>query len=351
MADDKKFKPSTAVHTPTQTATYGINAVKRAKESVDLGLGIGIPIAGIRDYVPPVMPGQIMAIIGQTSNYKSGFMHMIEHEAAMRLSELDRKRDIIIHVSVEEVVEEQAFLELSRESGEDAGDLARGIVQDWSKLEAASIKVGQIPIFRIGESLARADDMPLLYISNIARAIDELVNGNILDWKPNVAGIFFDYLQAFPIDPEFRSAQKDQQRRLQVRSDIYRLRQCAAKYRCPVFVAVQAKQHLNGARPPIMLPGQYDGEESAAIGQRSDRVITVWMPKQTHVVGEYIDYKDISFQVQENQIWVKVAKQRGRLPAGRVWPCIVDFDKNIIAPEATDYDRSISPEDYRRWDE
>lgn len=334
--ETSEFNPKTAIYTPGQTATYGLNAVKQSKETFDSGVGITIPIAEIRDYVPPVLPGQIMAIIAQTSNYKSGMLHFIEHQSATDMAMKGEKGHILIHVSVEECIEEQAYLELARDSGEDAGDLARGIVQDWSKLEQSAVRIGDIPIYRIGDSLARADDMPLLYISNMIKAIDALVAGDVLDWRPKVAGIFFDYLQAFPIDPEFRSESRDQQRRLQVRSDIYRLRQLSRKYMCPVIVAVQAKQHLDGAHAPIMLPGQYDGEESASIAQRCDRIVTLWMPKSTTNVGESIVTKDGSFVVQDNQLWIKVAKQRGRLPSGKVWRCIINYQNNTIALEARD---------------
>jgi hypothetical protein len=340
-----KFDPKTAIYTPSQVATYGLNAIKQAKVAFDHGLGITIPIAEIRDYVPPVRPGQVMAIIAQTSNYKSGLMHFMEHQAATDLAEKDDKKHIVIHVSVEEGVEEQAYLDLARESGEDAGELACGIVQDWNKLEESAIHIGEVPIYRIGDSLARPEDMPMLYISNMVKSIDELVGGNVLDWKPKVAGIFFDYLQAFPIDPEFRRESRDQQRRLQVRSDIYRLRLLSAKYNCPVFVAVQAKQHLDGAHPPIMLPGQYDGNESADIAQRCDRIATLWMPKSTHTIGDTITCKDGSFEVQENQLWIKIVKQRGRLPSGRTWRCLINFQKNMIALETRE-DRYVRKDTY-----
>lgn len=324
------FDPKTAVYTPQQVATYGIEAIKNARNNASRGLGINI--AELRDYFAPVMPGQVCAIIAQTSHYKSGFLHFIEHQAAQQLMIDGREDEILIHVSVEECVEEQAFLEFARESEEDAGKLARGICQDWDKLSAASIKVGNIPIYRIGDSLARAEDMPELYLSNMIRAIRELVT-DVLDWQPKIAGIFFDYLQAFPIDPEIKQNSADAQRRMQVRSDIFRLRQAAAYYKCPVYVAIQAKQHLDGASPPIMIPGIYDGEESSSIAQRCDRIISLWMPKQTQPVGTMISTGSFNFTVEENMLWVKVCKQRGGLPSGKSWLCRVDFRRNLIAPE------------------
>lgn len=328
--DEASYDPKSSVYTPTQAATYALNAARQAHKSFTEGTGIGIPIAKIKDYIPPVLPGQVMAIIAQTSNYKSGFMHFMEHEAANRLTELGHEKDILIHVSVEEGIEEQGFLEVGRLAGMDAGEIARGSVQDWSKLEEAAIKVGSIPIYRIGDSLARSDDMPLLHVSNMIRSIDALVNGDVLDWRPHVAGIFFDYLQAFPIDPEFRNTSHDQQRRLQVRSDIYRIRQCAAKYQCPCFVAVQAKQHLEGARHPVYLPGIYDGNESADIAQRCDRIITLWMPKSHFASGEFFDHRGKQYSVEDSDLWIKCAKQRGRLPSGEIWQTRIDFIKNTV---------------------
>ena len=329
---DDKFDPTTAVYTPQQVATYGVAAVQEARDNATRGLGISI--AEIRDYFAPVMPGQLCAVIAQTSHYKSGFLHFLEHQAAEKLQREGREDEILVHVSVEEGVEEQAFLEFARYSKEDPGDLARGQCQDWDKLMQAAIKVGNVPIYRIGDSLARAEDMPNLYMSNMVRSIKALVE-DVLDWRPKVAGLFFDYLQAFPIDPEIAKSMQDQRRRLQVRSDIYRLRQAAAYFKCPVYVAVQAKQKLDGARPPLMLPGIYDGEESSSIAQRCDRIISLWMPKQTHAVGETIEKGDLYFTVEEDLLLIKVCKQRGGLPSGRTWRCKIDFRSNTIAPITT----------------
>lgn len=324
-----EFEPSTAIYTPAQVSTYGMQAITNAKNNRTRGLHLGIP--NIDGYFAPVMPGQVCGVIAQTSHYKSGLLHFIEHQSASQLMIDGREDEILVHVSVEECVEEQAFLEFARQSGEEAGQLARGSVQNWDLLQAAAVKVGSIPIYRIGDSLARSEDMPNLYMSNMIRAIKTL-SEQVLDWRPKIAGLFFDYLQAFPIDPEIKQeGSRDAQRRLQVRQDVFRLRQAAAYFNCPVFVAIQAKQHLDGANPPIMLPGIYDGEESSSIAQRLDRIITLWMPKQTHPVGTTVNFGGGDwFKVEENMLWIKIAKQRGGLPAGKSWPCRVDFRTNTI---------------------
>ncbi len=326
------FDPKTAIYTPAEVSAYATQAVENIQANQHRAIKFFIPI--IDDYFAPLLPGQICSIIAQTSHYKSGFMHAWEYAIAQQLMSDGRDNEIIIHVSVEECVEEQAYLLFGVETGEDAGDIARGKVQDWNKLYQAAIKIGTIPIYRIGDSLARAEDFPNLYMSNMIRSIKYLKE-ELLGRQIKIAVLFFDYLQAFPFDPEVaRMGNKEMQRRLQVRDDIYRLRQAAAYFDVPVVVGVQAKQVLNGAPSKSMyIPGIYDGEESSAIGQRSDRIVQLWMPKMTWAVGTDIDYKDISYVVEENILWVKVGKQRGRLPSGRTWKCRIDFSKNRILTE------------------
>ncbi len=327
------FEPASAIYTPAEVSTYAKQQIEWMRDNQHRAIRFFIP--GMDQYFAPLLPGQVCALIAQTSNYKSGFMHAWERAVADQLEREARLDEVVVHVSVEESVEDQAFLLFSQETGEDAGDIARGQIQDWSKLHQAAIKVGTIPIYRIGDSLARAEDFPKLHVSNMVRSI-KFLQDELLGRKVKIAALFFDYLQAFPFDDEHRMmGDKDSQRRLQVRSDIYRLRQTAAYFNAPVVVAVQAKQHLEGApSKQFYLPGVFDGEESSSIAQRCDRVISLWMPKMNHSLGEVIDYKNMVFTVRENLLWVKVCKQRGRLPAGRSWPCLIDFNLNRILVEA-----------------
>lgn len=324
------FEPSTAVYTPPEVAKSGKDQVAWIKSQQHRALHFFIP--GIDQYFAPLLPGQVCIVIGQTSHYKSSFAHAWEDFAARQLMDQGRNDEVIVHVSVEEGIEEQAMLMFGRETGEDSGEIARGQVQDWSKLEQAAIKVGIIPIYRIGDSLARAEDFPNLYLSNMVRSINHLQKELLVD-KKQVAAIFFDYLQAFPIDPEVRTAGQENQRRLQVRSDMYRLRYCAAYFKCPVVVLVQAKQKLDGTNGPMKIPGIYDGEETSTIAQRADRAIQLWLPKMTYPVGHQIDYNNWQFIVEENLLFVKVGKQRGRLPSGKTWKCRIDYVYNRILQE------------------
>lgn len=326
-----------AVHTPQEAAAAAVAAVERIEKLKVRG--IDFPLANIASYFAPLLPGQLAIVLAQTSNYKSSFVRWWERHAAHQLMREERADEVIIHVSTEELVEEQVLTELARESGERVGNLARGEVQDWSKLHAAAVKVGQVPIYRIGDSLARPEDVPDLYLSNMLRSIDSLLSGQVTGRKIQPALMVFDYLQAFPLDPEVRKSGMDQQRRLQVREDIYRLRQAAVRYNTPVLVLVQAKQQLQGAPAAnFQMPGMYDGEESSSIAQRADRMLALWMPARTNLAGEIVKFKDQPFVVSDDLLMLRVLKQRGSLPAGRLWPLRIDHAQNELAAygEGTD---------------
>jgi hypothetical protein len=98
--------------------------------------------------------------------------------------------------------------------------------------------------------------------------------------------------------------------------------------KCPIIVNVQAKQTLDGNNPPYMIPGTYDGLETSTIATRFDRVISMWLPKTTNLIDSIISNKDgsVNFVVKENQCFLKVNKQRGGLPAGRVWELKIDYE-------------------------
>lgn len=328
----RKITPA-AIYTPPEAAEYALQAVKNIQDNAQRGARLNL--AGLKDYFAPLLPGQLCAVIAQTSNYKSGFMRFWERSLAHQL--LDEGRDeAVIHVSVEEVVEEQIYFELAREAGESAGALAHGVYQDWSKLEAAAIRVGRVPIYRIGDSLARPEELPSLYLSNIRRAVAMLVSGEVTAAHVKPAAIFVDYLQALPFDPEAVGVGKNyaRERRLQVRADIYGLRRMAALFNCPVVVGVQAKQILQGApSASFQMPGIYDGEESSSIAQRADRIIQLWMPKMTSTIGTVVEHGTIRFTVTDDLLLIKVGKQRGGYPSGRIFAYRVDFARNDLTQQ------------------
>ena len=321
------------IHTPAETARRTVSYVQEVQANRHRAMPL--PLNKIGTYFDAMTPGTLCGILAQTSNYKTGFMTMWERKLAEHLRDNGREDEVIFHIDTENDIETLGINEAARLSRHSVADLSRGNVRDWGDVIRAADKIADIQVYRVAATLGR-DDVPELYLSNIYRAIQYAVSGELYGRELRPACIFVDYLQALPLDPEVKRSTRDieKQRRLQVREDVYRLRRMAKHFSCPVVIGVQAKQRLEWhPGPNMMIPGIYDGEETSAIAQRIDRYIALWMPKMTHTVGDHLKHGDnLHFDVEENTLWLKVLKQRGGLPSGRAWRCEVDFKRNEITP-------------------
>lgn len=317
------------IYSPHESAMLGKRLAMKAAEHKEFGIELDITGThpAVKDYFAPLLPWEICAVQAQTSNGKTMFVNYWERQIAEQLK-AQKRDEVIIHVSLEESIEAMAFNDYGRILNQRPADFARGTFTDWAKMDWAMSQIDGIPVWRIGDSAERDPQAPELYLSNIYRSIQELVNGNITGdkWKPAV--VIVDYLQALPIDPEVKQAQKHEQRRLQVAQDVFRLREMTTHLKCPVIVPLQAKQDLAGENPPYKIPGMYDGMETSAIATRFDRILSLWMPKTSYLIGSTVTNKDKSqaLAVRENQAFFKVVKQRGGLPAGRTWELRIDYD-------------------------
>lgn len=320
---------------PAEFAKLGYDETLKASQFRDVGIPLKINGSALSDYFAPLLPWEICAVQAQTHNGKTMFTDWWERMTIEHLIQQDQPGDIV-HVSLEESMEAMAFTEYGRLLDVIPAKLARGEYQDLKKLQVAYRKIGESRIWRIGESGERPDrdllDNPDekasdLTLSNIYRALRSIQKGE-LSSPTNIRLITVDYLQALPIDPEVKKTALDAQRRLQVRNDVYRLRKMTVKLKSPILVPVQAKQSLEGANPPYQIPGIYDGEETASIAQRFDRIISLWMPKVTIPVGTPVYRREEKlFTVEEDMVFLKVNKQRGGLPSGKTFELKVDYMK------------------------
>jgi len=314
------------IFTPHERAMAGYNSAKRAIEYKDVGIPLRVSGSDINDYFAPLLPWEICAIQAQTHNGKTLFSDWWERDAAKFLGEKEQPGDIV-HVSLEESIEAMAFTEYGRLLDVLPAKLARGEFQDLAKLQIAMKQIDESRIWAIGESAEREYNETLLTLSNIYRALEAMQEGKIAS-ATKVRLVTLDYLQALPIDPEAKKIAPDAARRLQVREDVYRLRKMTVHLKAPIIVCVQAKQKLEGCNSPYEIPGMYDGEETASIAQRFDRIISLWMPKTSKTIGTTIFQNDAPlFTVAENMVFAKVNKQRGGLPSGKTFELKVDFEK------------------------
>lgn len=324
---------------PGEFAAAGLNDVKLAGSNGTKWMDINVP--RMSQYFAPARGGQLISLIGQSSMGKSLLFHYLEYQMAMQLIKEQRNDEVIFHVSVEEPVEDMSMLALARHSGQPVGLLSRGTVPDQKGLEIAATKIAGTPIVYVGESINNrqnsASPTDAMNLTNCFRAIKE----SCIQMQKRPAAIVIDYLQALPIDPRLASATEPiNQRRLQVRADIYFMRRAAMYFGCPMFTGVQAKQQLAGERKDNSglfypkIPGMYDGEESSSIAQRSDRILSVWMPARSYPEGTSVQLSpNESIIARDDQMLVKVVKQRGNLPAGKTFMFQLDFNTGQMQPE------------------
>jgi len=319
------LKYNDVIYTPAQSAQAALDSVEVM--SKNLSRAVHFPVEVINSYFAPLPPASLTSVIAQTSNGKSLFMRRWAKYLAAQLM-YEERNEVIIYVSLEDTIEEQLYGELATLSQESAGDISRGLVKDWTALKGAAVQVGSVPIYRVGDSVSRQGDDVDLHMRNIYGAVNAIASGEVTGEPVTVAAIFVDYLQAIPYDPQTRT----RERRLAVKSDVFKMRKMGRRLICPVILGVQAKQTLPRGTETWMVPGIYDGEESSAIGQRSDRIVQLWMPKMNLSPGEMMERNDFAFPVEENHMIVQVGKQRGNLPAGQWWLCTVDFGSGLVSP-------------------
>jgi hypothetical protein len=318
-----------SVYGPHDMAMSGWETSKKAAEYSKLGIELDIPGTDLREYFAPLLPWEICAVQAQTSNGKTYFTDWWIRQMATQLKRQERK-EIIVKVSLEESIEAMAFDEYSRILNVRPADLARGSFTDWARMEWAMTEIDTMQVWRIADSANRPEEAPELYLSNIYRCIKELADGQITGDKFDIAAVIVDYLQALPIDPEIKSATRENQRRLQVAQDVFRLRSMTTHLKCPIIVDIQAKQELQGNNAPMMIPGVYDGLETSTIATRFDRIMSLWMPKTTSIVGTSLNLPGfgLGYTVTDNGVFLKVNKQRGGLPAGKTWELKIDYRRH-----------------------
>lgn len=316
-------------------------AEKKARELNQIAhRGIEFPLPEIAESYPfaPLLPGQLCVVLAQTSNYKTGFLDFWKDHAVKQLAEQKREGEVIFYISVEDTLEEQMFFELSKRTGYPVDEISTGHAENWDKVLDCTIEMGGVPVYRVCNTLDDPENVPELYMTNIVKAINYAIKRDGV--KP--ALFIFDYLQALPLDPTRRGYSNEHSRRLQIRSDVYEARKLSRQ--APVIMACQAKQLLSGAPGENMyIPGIYDGEESSSIAQRTDRMISLWMPAQrlASKMGFPVDHGGMSYTVRSELMFLKVTKQRGRLPAGKTWPVAINFRRNklkVVKPDETKSD-------------
>jgi replicative DNA helicase len=309
---------------PTELGTMGVETINALNESRHRLMPLLLP--GLDDYFVPVAPGDLTIIQAQTHNGKSWFMRRWAERMVAHLKRMKRD-EVIVWVDTETPANYLAMTHVSRLANIPYREIVTANGLDAAKLMRAAMGVAETPIYTVATRLG--NDGSEIHLSNIYRALNMLVDGKVDGQKHRVAAVFIDYLQSLPYDPVVAKQQDlDKQRRLQVARDVNTCRVMGSRFSCPIILGVQAKQTPEPTQmyKSLGVPGGvYDGQETANIGQRTDRLLALAVAARNFGVGQVVEYHGKSMPVRENQMFVYVAKQRGEgFPAGGMFAYEMD---------------------------
>ena len=305
-------------------------------------LALQFPIPELRYYFHPTMPGRVALVIAQSHNFKTEFMNFWAKTAAVDLADRmkqGKKRGVIVKISMEDAVEGIVESEIAAMRGGKLDDISQGIIKDADKFLTAETSVGGLPIIRIGESLGMEDsDASQLYLSNIAELIHYVKYDHYGEETP-IAGIFCDYLQSLPPDPESALAKNvTDSKTQQIERDTNTFRRMAKRFSTAGVMLAQSPSDasLSTINEQIKLPGYWDIHWSKYPAMRADFMYSLWMPKMHYSIGDWVDNKigknvisDWNFKVENNSLWIKSLKHKKYTNVGASFPLSVTENGNV----------------------
>lgn len=310
--------------TPNDAAREALATIEERRTAIGVGVRLGLP--SIDAYFQPARPGQLIAVLGMTSNYKTGLMTYWARSAASQIATDENLKQAVVYVTWESAVEELLALDMAAALGISATDIFQGKITDaqMENLKLAAVKRSCLPLWIIGHSIKEGKKRPRLTMSMIGKALNMMRD----DFGLMPRAIFLDYLQQ--IEPE-----GGDDRRMQVFQNVYRCKDMSYAMKCPVILGTQAKREAYASQWGV--PTVADSLETSNMEHTADGMLGVWMPKTNHELGATITAKgyDRALTVSENLLVVRVLKQRMG-PAGRWWPLYADPTRNFIGEMATD---------------
>lgn len=317
---NRQTDPNDIIFTPQQVSTLAMKVVEERKTTP--GAGVRLGISSVDKDMLPLRPGELCAVIGRPSNYKTGLMLYAARNEVKKILDSGVENECVVYITWEIAVEESGLIELANATHIDVSHIAQGTINDgdWAALMGAALQRAVTPLWVIGHSITYRKKRPTLTMSDVARAMVFIEDK--LGYHPRL--IVLDYLQQ--IQPE-----NSVERRIQMLENVHRAKDMSLAMGCPVMLGVQAKREVDERK--FKLPNMGDGMETSNIEHTADKILTVWMPKTTEEAGSLVGSAPSAI-VTDNLLFLGLAKQRYGV-AGRIYPLYVDAATNDIAPMET----------------
>lgn len=268
----QEAKPDTSnVYSPERAVNNTLSVIQKRVDNPKSGIRQHIPEAG--EILAPWHAGELIALVGYTSNGKSSFANYIATQVAYNLRSYQREdpsyKHVVVYVTWEQAIEEQTIHDLSRVTSIDAkkifnGELTQDELDRIYQIGATDRK--SIPIWLIGSSIKDSR-------SRVRFSMDHVING--LDFIESMGYsidlIFLDYLQRIKRRGSLREMREGFVENVDMAKDL--------AIRCPAVLLSQAGRQV--LKRSWQLPRLDDGQETSNLEQSSQAYISIWMPKQS----------------------------------------------------------------------
>lgn len=306
--------PERHVFSPQQVAQNTISVIKDRHDNKSAGIRTGI--TSLDEYLLPMRPGELVSVVGYTSNYKSGLMAYIARHNANKITD---DKSAVITFTWEQSIEEQGVIDIAQLTRIDATKMLRGDLTelDWTQLYKGAVQRGSIPWWLVGHSSEGSARRPRLSMSDAGRMLEYIVDVQ----KIQPVLIVLDYLQR--VRRESGATLREGFMEI-----VDRAKDMALAFRCPVILGSQAGR---GVRERAWrLPMLDDSQETSNLEQSSDKFISVWLPKNDYAIGDIVEWGGRQYSVTPNLLVCGIMKQKLGI-APKIIPLHVRPEVNEIA--------------------
>jgi len=303
------YEEHKGVFTPEVVGERTLQVIEERTTDPRGGLELGIP--SIDRVLLPMRPGEVIGVLGYTSNYKTGLMNYVARYHARKLAMLNSDK-AVISVLWEQSIEEQGAVDIAQFIKIDATKMMRGELDanELIKLKEGAEKRGKIPWYLIGHSVLDKSRRSRMDMNDVSIAFKRLED--VLNVEP--ALVTLDYLQ------RIARGKKANTMREGFIEIVDRVKDMSLAIGVPVMLGCQAKRDVK--RRVWKMPQQDDAQETSNFEQTCDKLISLWMPKNDEAIDSEGDKGELDWVVTDNLLLLMIAKQRFG-PAPRLFQCHV----------------------------
>lgn len=310
--------PQDSVFFPDTISRLAVAEIERQRESADTALSAGLD--NLDRKMTPMRGGELIPILGYTSNYKSGFMSALVENA---VKQLKNDNEIIVVCSWEDSVEDRGIWDIAGMARLDTTALDQGRVGDaeWGRLMDAAIARADVPIYYIGHSDQDLRRRPRLTLTQVWRVLEHLYSYH----GKQARLIALDYLQRIRPDSYAGSRRVDMMNIVDMAKDM------AIAFNVPVLLGTQAGRDVKQLAAPKM-PQLEHAQETSNIEQSAGKFFSVCMPTKNGLVdGERFEFAGKMLTARDSLLLVSLLKQkRGMAPLHYAFE--IDFKTHRLIP-------------------